>query len=155
MIPLRYQRKFLSITMCTQWIHQCQSKGNILLKWALGNAFVTREVHGQDLVNLVLYRMVGPKAYIDEVHAYVHNRNPVNTRNSQSQIYRTELQLGLVRKAASSTSNLAYSPANLFKRHEVWNQEFPDSIARRLREILLTLTRVGIGSTLKTAALGR
>ena len=42
-------------------------------------------------VNLVLYRMVRPKAYIDEVQAYIHNCNPVNLPYSQSQIYRAEL----------------------------------------------------------------
>jgi hypothetical protein len=51
----------------------------------------TREVHGQDLVNLAMYWMVRPKAYIDEVRAYIHHRNPANPLYSQSQIYCAEL----------------------------------------------------------------
>jgi hypothetical protein len=73
--------------------------------------------------------MVRLKAYIDEVHAYIHNRNPANPPYSQSQIYSAELQLGLFWKAASTTSDLAYSPVNLFKRHEYWSQAFPDRVA--------------------------
>ena len=54
---------------------------------------------GQDLVNLAIYRMLRPKAYIDEARAYVHNQNPANAPYSQSQIIRVELRLGLIRKA--------------------------------------------------------
>jgi hypothetical protein len=73
--------------------------------------------------------MVHPKAYIDEVRAYVHNCNPTNPPFSQSQIYCAELQLGLFWKVAFTTSNLAYSPVNLFKHHENWSQAFPDGVA--------------------------
>jgi hypothetical protein len=121
LMQLRHQRKFPSLPTCKQWIHQYQAEGNVLLMWTSGNAFSTREVHRQDLVKLALYRMVRPKAYIDEVHGYVHNCNPANPPYSPSQIYLGELQLGLFQKAASTTSNLAYSPANLFKCYEYWN----------------------------------
>jgi hypothetical protein len=73
--------------------------------------------------------MIRPKAYIDEVHTYIHNCNTENPPYSQSQIYWAELQLGLFRKAASSTSDFAYSPTNLFKCDEYWNQAFSDGIA--------------------------
>jgi hypothetical protein len=65
------------------------------MKRATGNRHSTREVNGVDLVNLALFRLVRPKAYIDEVRAYVHNRNPVNLPYSQSQIVRAEHRLGL------------------------------------------------------------
>jgi hypothetical protein len=90
-MQLRHQRKFPSLTTCKRWIHQYQAGGNVFPMLAMGNSFSTREVHGQDLVNLAVYRMVQPKAYIDEVRAYVHNRNPANPPFSQSQIYCAEL----------------------------------------------------------------
>jgi hypothetical protein len=98
-------------------------------KRASGNTFSTCEVNGQDLLNLAVYWMVCPKAYIDEVCTYANNLNPANPPYSQSQIYCSELKLGLFWKAASITSHLAYSPANLFKHYEYWNQAFPDRIA--------------------------
>ena len=83
-----------------------------------------QEIHGQDLVNLAIYRMVRPKAYIDEVRAYVHNQNPANPPYSQSQVVRAEQRLGLIRKAASTTSDCAYFQLNLFKRQpgEDWEK---------------------------------
>ena len=48
------------------------------MKLATGNRHSTREVNGVDLVNLALFWLVRPKAYIDEVCAYVHNQNPMN-----------------------------------------------------------------------------
>ena len=124
-MQLRAQKKFPFIPTCKRWISQYNTEGNILPKRASGNHFSTREVHGQDLVNLALYRMCRPKAYIDKVRAYVHNRNPANPPYSQSQIYRAECRLGLTRKAASTTSDLAYTPANRYKRYEYWNCQFP------------------------------
>ena len=80
-------------------------------------------------MNLVLYWMEDLKAYIDEVRTNSHNCNPVIPPYSQYQIYRAELQLGLFQKAASSTSDLVYSPTNLFKNHyKYWNQSFPAGI---------------------------
>jgi hypothetical protein len=79
------------------------SNGFINIKQALGNAFLRREVHGQDLINLVVYWMVSSKAYLDKVPAYVHNCNPGNPLYSQSQIHHAELQLGLFWKDASTT----------------------------------------------------
>jgi hypothetical protein len=66
---------------------------------------------------LALFRLVLPKAYIDEVQAYVHNHNPVNPPYSRSQIHRAEARLGLWQKVASSTSSEAYRPENIYKRN--------------------------------------
>ncbi len=57
-----------------QWIY---IEGTALPKRATGNRHSTREVNGVD-VNLALVWLVRPKAYLDEVCAYVHNRNPAN-----------------------------------------------------------------------------
>ena len=80
------------------------------------NQLSEREVHGQHLVNLAVYRTVRPKAYIDKVRAYVHNRNPANMPYSKSQIGRAELRLGLHRKAASTTPDCSYLQVNLHKQ---------------------------------------
>jgi hypothetical protein len=87
-----------------------------------------REVNMQDLFNLALYRMVCPKAYINEVRAYIHNCNPNNPPYLPSQIGQAEVRLGLYRKAALTTSNCTYFPANLFKRQQHWHAEYPAGI---------------------------
>ena len=43
-----------------------------------GNKESRREINGVDLVNLALYRLVRPAAYLSEVKAYIYNRNPTN-----------------------------------------------------------------------------
>jgi hypothetical protein len=128
LVQLRHQKKFPSLATCRRWIHQYATEGNVLPKRNSGNRFATREVHGQDIVNLALYWMCRPKAYVDEVRAYVHNRNIANPPYSRSQIYRAEQRLGLYRKAASTTSDLAYSAANLHKREQYWSHAFPDGV---------------------------
>jgi hypothetical protein len=87
-----------------------------------------REVNGIDLINLALFRLVLPKAYIDEVQAYVHNCNPVNPPYSRSQIHRAEACLGLWQKVASSTSSEAYRPENIYKRNRYWRQPYPKGV---------------------------
>jgi hypothetical protein len=57
--------------------------------------------------------MICPKAYIDEVQAYIHNRNPENSPYySQPQIVRAEQRLVSKRKTASTTSDCAYFDIN-------------------------------------------
>jgi hypothetical protein len=80
-------------------MQQHQTDGNTRAKRRTGNRHSLREVNGQDLINLALYRAKCPKAYIDEVRAYVQNRNPANPPYGQSQIVRAEKRLGLFRKA--------------------------------------------------------
>jgi hypothetical protein len=88
--PLRHQKKFPCLKTCKNWIRQFQREGHARPKRKTGNLFSQREVHGEDLVNLALFRLVRPKAYIYEVAAYIHNRNPANPPYSKSQIYRAE-----------------------------------------------------------------
>jgi len=114
---------------CRWWIRQYQGEGNSRDRRPTGNHFSKHEVHGQDLVNLAVYRTVQPKAYIDKVRAYVHNRNPANMPYSRSQIGRAELRLGLHRKAASTTSDCAYLQVNLHKQFMYWNAAFPDGVS--------------------------
>jgi hypothetical protein len=121
LIPHRHQHTFPSLTTCRRIWDRYLNNGHVLPRRATGNNFSTREVHGQDLINLALFRKVRPKAYIDEVRAYVHNRNPANVPYSHSQIVRAECRLGLFSKKASSTSDCAYTPLNLHKRERYWN----------------------------------
>jgi len=122
------QRKFPSFATCNRWIRQINEEGHTWCKHPTGNHISQKEVHGQDLFNLSLYRIVHPKAYLDKVRVYVHNQNPVNPPYLQSQIYRVERRLGLVCKAASTTSDCAYFEVNLFKRQQYWHAQFPDGL---------------------------
>ena len=126
--PLRHQHKFPSRDTCKRWIQHFQTEGNILPKQATGNNFSQREIGGQDLVNLALFCLVRPKSTIDECRAYINNRNHNNLPYSPSQIHRAECRLGLVRKAASTTSDLAYLPMNLHKRERYWTATAPDGV---------------------------
>ena len=91
---LRQQRKFPHINTCNRWIRQYIGEGHTRCMRPTGNHISQREIHGQDLVNLAIYRMVRPKAYIDEARAYVHNQNPANPPYSQSQVVRASRGLG-------------------------------------------------------------
>jgi len=97
--------------------------GHVLPKRASGNKVATREITGEALVQLALYRVIRPHARLCEVRAYLTNRFPNVLRYSNSQICRAEQRLGLSRKAASSTSQEAYLPKNLIKRKIYW--EYP------------------------------
>ena len=127
-IQLRMQHKFPCLRICSRWIRQFQAEGNTRAKRRTGNRHSLREVNGQDLVNLALYRAIRPKAYIDEVRAYVHNRNPANPPYSLSQIVRAEQRLGLFQKVGSTTSDCAYIPLNQFKHDQYWGAAYPDGV---------------------------
>lgn len=125
---LRLQKKFPHLDTCKRWIRIHQQEGHVRPKRATGNAFSTREIQGEDLVHLALFRLIRPKAYVDEVRAYLHNRNPAVDPYSKSQVSRAEKRLGLYLKVGSSTSDEAYRPANLQKRRNYWSQQYPDGI---------------------------
>ena len=103
--------------------------GHILPKCKTGNKAATREIDGEVLFQLALYRMVRPHAMLCEVRAYLSNRFPTVEPYSDSQIYRAEQRLGLSRKAASSTSQEAYSRVNLLKRKMYWEHPYPLGVA--------------------------
>jgi len=81
--------------------------------------------------------MVHPKAYIDKVRAYVYNQNPANAPYSQSRVIRAEQRLGLICKAASTTSDCAYFQLNLFKRQQYWHTAYPDgTLGESTRDVI-------------------
>ena len=126
---LRFQKKFPHYDTCQRWIQIYKEADHVLPKRATGNKFSQREVKGQDLFNLALFRLAFPKAYIDEVRAYLHNRNPANEPYSWSQIFvRAGQRLGLWLKVASTTADEAYRPANLLKRQMYWGENYPHGV---------------------------
>jgi hypothetical protein len=128
MVRMRTNYEFPSMRSVYRWIRRYNFEGTALMKRATGNRYSTREINGLDLVNLALFWLVHPKAYIDEVRAYVHNQNPMNLPYSQSQIIRVEHRLGLTRKVASSTSDRAHLPLNMHIRYLYCNAPFPDRV---------------------------
>ena len=140
---LRAQHKFPHIDTCKRWIVIFKQEGHVLPKRHTGNNHSEREVQGIDLVNLALFRLICPKAYIDEVRAYVHNRNPANRPYSPSQIHRAEERIGIWTKVASSTSNEAYRPVNLNKRSDYWSKPFPDGVADQETEDMIDIDEAG------------
>jgi hypothetical protein len=84
--------------------------------------------------------MVRPHARLYEVQAYLHNRFPNNWPYSKSQILvRAKKRLGLSRKKASKTSQLAYSWDNLLKRQRYWGMAYPDDIAGEQTEDMIDI----------------
>ena len=57
---------------------------------------------------------------IAECRAYLFNLDPTKEPYSDSQVHRAECLLGLRRKAASTTADLAFLPVNLQKREFYW-----------------------------------
>jgi hypothetical protein len=114
---MRANYEFPLMRTVRRWICRYNFEGTTLPKHATRNRHSTREVNGVDLVNLTLFWLVRPKAYLDEARAYVHNMNPATSPYSQSQIVRAEHRLGLTRKAASFTSDRAHLPLNMHIRY--------------------------------------
>ena len=129
LIPSRHNKKFPCWGTCKNWIKLYEEEGHVMPKAPTGNKESRREINGVDLVNLALYRLVRPAAYLSEVKAYIYNRNPTNLPYSDSQIYRAEQRIGLSRKASSTTSECAYLPINLQKREDYWSLPYPRGIA--------------------------
>jgi hypothetical protein len=76
LVRMHANYKFSSMRTVRRWIRWYNCEGTALPKHATGNRHSTWEVNGVDLINLTLFWLVRPKAYLDEVHTYVHNRNP-------------------------------------------------------------------------------
>ena len=120
-----------------QWVRQHQSYGNFQPKHPIGNHRAEREIKGQDLFSLSLFRAIHPKAYIDKVRAFVHKRNPVNEPYSPPQVVRTKQRLGLWLKATSTTSDCAYRPINLLKQKKYWERAYLDGVVGEgIRDII-------------------
>ncbi len=79
-----------------------------------------RQVLGQHLVWLALYRIVHPEGTIAEACAFLSNMDPTIASFSPSEIVRAQHILDLRRKALSTTCERAYWQTNLHKRDMFW-----------------------------------
>ena len=122
---LREEYKFPCLDTCRNWIDIFYETGDILPKRATGNNHAEREIQGEVLEQLALYRCVNPKATLAECRAYLYNIDPTVDPYSNSQVHRAEELLGLKRKAASTTADLAYTPTNQLKRELYWTMPPP------------------------------
>ena len=122
---LRDQWKFPHLDTCQRWIDIYHETGDICPKRATGNRYSQREILGDTLEKLALFRIVFPKATLAECRAYLYNLNPNVAPHSNSQVHRAEMLLGLTRKASSTTADQTYTPANLLKREAYWSQPSP------------------------------
>ena len=68
---LRQQKKFPSLQTCRRWLRQHVMLGHVLPNRASGNKVATREITGEALVQLALYRVIRPHARLYEVRAYI------------------------------------------------------------------------------------
>ena len=118
---LRASHDFPSMPTCRRYIQQYNNFGHIVPFCASGNARAKRELRGEVLLRFALFRCVRPKATIDECWAYLYNLDPDVEPYSPSQIFRAEKLLGLSKKAASTTADLAYLPINIQRRENYWN----------------------------------
>ena len=111
---------------CLRWIEQYRALGHYRPKTATGNHEATREVLGQALVRLALYRVVHPEAPMSHVRAFLFNMNPTMAPFCPAVIVRAEQLLDLRMKRSSTTCERAYWQLNLHKRDMFWDWTYPN-----------------------------
>ena len=111
---------------CLRWIEQYRALGHYRPKTATGNHEATREVLGQALVRLALYRVVHPEAPMSHVRAFLFNMNPTMAPFCPAAIVRAEQLLDLRMKRSSTTCERAYWQLNLHKRDMFWDWTYPN-----------------------------
>ena len=115
LMTLRQQYQYLQRT-CRRYIRQFNASGHARPKYATGNHMADRQILGQHLVRLALYRIVHPEGTIAEARAFLLNMDPTIAPFTPSSIVRAEHLLDLRRKASSTTCERAYWQINLHKR---------------------------------------
>ena len=125
LVALRAERKSTSYSTCVRWIQIFNQSGGICPLRRTDNHHAEREVQDPALEQLALYQCVFPKATIAECRAYLFNVDPINDPFSSSQVHRAEKLLGLKRKAASTTADLAFLPWNMALREYYWTHPPP------------------------------
>ena len=78
---LRAEWKFPALVTCNRWIDIFYETGDICPKRATGNAYSQREILGDVLEKLVLYRSVFVKATPAKCRAYMHHPNLILPRH--------------------------------------------------------------------------
>ena len=114
---LRNQHEYPSMSSENRWDNLLQNLGHFRACHRSGNKWGT-VLCDQDLILLALYRVVYPKAQQAEINAYLYRSNFGNPGwrfYSKSQITKAEHQIGLSRKAGSTTAYQALLPINILK----------------------------------------
>lgn len=115
-----------------RYIKQYHELGHWKNKIATGNHEAEREVMGQPLVRLALYRLVHPEAPISHVQAFLFNMDPTVPPYYTAAIHRAEMLLDLWRKKSSTTCERAYWPINLHKRDMFWDWDYVDESGMKI-----------------------
>ena len=110
-----------------RWVDRRDDEGTILPYEPSGNS-PSQVIAGYERLLLALYRLGYPEATADEVIAFLHEYGNTHRVYSRTDISRAEDDLGLSRKAASTTANEAFSPANLQRREVFWTSPPPAGV---------------------------
>jgi len=122
---LRQEYQYPSLWLCWRYIRKFIQEGHARPKHETGNHMAERQVLGQHLVRLALYRVVHPEGTITEARAFLSNMDPTIAPFNPKEICRAEHLLGLRKKAASTTCVRAYWAINLHKRDMFWTWNYP------------------------------
>lgn len=141
---LRAVYAYPSYQTCLRWIDQYLLVGHFRPMIPTGNHEATREVMGQALVRLALYRVVHPEAPISHARAYLFNMDPTVVPYCPQAIIRAEKLLGLRMKAASTTCERAFWPINLHKRWMFWNLPYPLGCADVSTRDMIDMDQAGL-----------
>ena len=141
---LRAVHEFPSLRSCQRYINKYLECGHWQPKYATGNHDAEREVRGQALVNLALYRVVHPESPLSHARAFLFNVNPTVAPFSHSAVLRAEAVLDLRRKVASTTCERAYWAINLRKREQFWHEIYPHGRADVLTSDMIDMDQAGM-----------
>jgi hypothetical protein len=83
---LRQQYKYSSVWMCWRYIRQFNASGHARPKYATGNHMAERQVLGQHLVRLALFRIVHLEGTIVEARTFLLNMDPTIVPRSPQNI---------------------------------------------------------------------
>ena len=111
-----------------RWVERQNSLGHFRPYRRTGNRRASREIIGQSLIDLTIYRVIHCKARLYEIRAFLFMREPTVEPYSNSQVCRAEKKIELTRKRASTTAHQAYLPRNLMLRKMYFTTNYPTGI---------------------------
>ena len=131
-IQLQQQHLYPHPDTVTRFTNRQQQVGHSRAYRHTGNVRSVREIQGNNLILLSLYRVALPKATHAEVNAFLYEMNshdPHYQIYSPSQICRAEQRIHLTKKRTSTTAYQALEPRNVQWRENYWNMNYPFGIA--------------------------
>jgi len=141
---LREVYAYPCLQTCLNWIEQFRQLGHWRPKRANGNHEPFREIRGQALVRLALFRVAHPEAPISHLRAFLFNMDPTIAPYSPSAVVRAEKLLGLRTKAASTTCERAYWAINMHKRAMFWDWNYPHGRANVRTRDMIDMDQAGM-----------